>query len=90
MRRIIVNGAKSRKAQIPRIWSHTRRYGEYYNIFLLIYRDYLVHFMCFTGYGISSDGKIIYINASTCDLNYLPSNSPIVFDITLPPGVKKS
>lgn len=44
----------------------------------------------FTGYGISSDGKIIYINASTCDLNYLPNNSPIVFDITLPPGVQKS
>ncbi|KAL0101464.1 hypothetical protein PUN28_018947 [Cardiocondyla obscurior] len=42
------------------------------------------------GYGISSDGKIIYINASTCDLNYLPSNPPIVFDITLPPGIKKS
>ncbi|XP_070528242.1 UPF0046 protein C25E10.12 isoform X5 [Cardiocondyla obscurior] len=44
----------------------------------------------FIGYGISSDGKIIYINASTCDLNYLPSNPPIVFDITLPPGIKKS
>lgn len=42
------------------------------------------------GYGISSDGKIIYINASTCDLNYLPSNSPIVFDITLPPGMSKT
>ncbi|XP_011873254.1 PREDICTED: UPF0046 protein C25E10.12 isoform X3 [Vollenhovia emeryi] len=41
-------------------------------------------------YGISSDGKIIYINASTCDLNYLPNNPPIVFDITLPPGVQKS
>lgn len=44
----------------------------------------------FIGYGISSDGKIIYINASTCDLNYLPSNPPIVFDIILPPGIKKS
>lgn len=42
------------------------------------------------GYGISSDGKIIYINASTCDLNYLPSNPPVVFDITLPPGHCKS
>lgn len=43
-----------------------------------------------TGYGISSDGKIIYVNASTCDINYLPSNPPIVFDITLPPDTKKS
>lgn len=42
------------------------------------------------GYGISSDGKIIYINASTCDINYLPGNPPIVFDIKLPEGVKKS
>lgn len=39
------------------------------------------------GYGISSDSKIIYINASTCDINYLPNNPPIVFDITLPPNV---
>lgn len=42
------------------------------------------------GYGISSDGKIIYINASTCDLNYLPSNPPVVFDITLQSGHYKS
>lgn len=42
------------------------------------------------GYGISSDGKIIYINASTCDLNYLPNNPAIVFDITLPKGRSKN
>jgi hypothetical protein len=42
-----------------------------------------------TGYGITSDGRIIFINASTCDLNYLPTNPPIVFDIALPPGVTK-
>ncbi|XP_055625098.1 UPF0046 protein C25E10.12 [Toxorhynchites rutilus septentrionalis] len=41
------------------------------------------------GYGITSDGKIIFINASTCDINYLPNNQPIVFDITLPKGVNK-
>jgi len=41
------------------------------------------------GYGITSDGKIIYVNASTCDINYLPNNQPIVFDVTLPPGVTK-
>ncbi|XP_055704128.1 UPF0046 protein C25E10.12 [Phlebotomus papatasi] len=38
------------------------------------------------GYGVTSDGKIIFINASTCDINYLPNNPPVVFDITLPPG----
>lgn len=42
-----------------------------------------------SGYGISSDGRVIYINASTCDLNYLPTNPPVVFDITLPEGNKK-
>ncbi|XP_063235415.1 UPF0046 protein C25E10.12 isoform X2 [Bacillus rossius redtenbacheri] len=41
------------------------------------------------GYGITTDGKIIYINASTCDLNYLPTNPPIVFDVALPAGVTK-
>uniref|UniRef100_A0A1B0D5W2 Calcineurin-like phosphoesterase domain-containing protein n=1 Tax=Phlebotomus papatasi TaxID=29031 RepID=A0A1B0D5W2_PHLPP len=28
------------------------------------------------GYGVTSDGKIIFINASTCDINYLPNNPP--------------
>ncbi|XP_011503727.1 PREDICTED: metallophosphoesterase MPPED2 isoform X2 [Ceratosolen solmsi marchali] len=41
------------------------------------------------GYGVSSDGKIIFINASTCDLNYLPSNPPVVFDVTLPVDIEK-
>lgn len=31
-------------------------------------------------YGLSSDGKIIFINASTCNIEYLPVNPPIVFD----------
>lgn len=41
------------------------------------------------GYGITSDGAIIYVNASTCDINYLPNNPPIVFDVALPPNVLK-
>lgn len=41
------------------------------------------------GYGITSDGKIIFINASTCDINYLPNNLPIVFDISLPSHIVK-
>ena len=31
-------------------------------------------------YGVSSDGKVVYINASTCNIEYLPNNPPIVFD----------
>lgn len=42
------------------------------------------------GYGITSDGKIIFVNASTCDINYTPNNLPIVFDVTLPEGQSKS
>lgn len=41
------------------------------------------------GYGITSDGKVIYVNASTCDINYLPNNPPIVFDVILPANVVK-
>ncbi|XP_025832263.1 UPF0046 protein C25E10.12 [Agrilus planipennis] len=42
------------------------------------------------GYGVTTDGKIIFINATTCDINYIPNNLPIVFDIPLPPGVQKA
>lgn len=42
------------------------------------------------GYGVFSDGKIIYINASTCDINYIPKNLPIVFDVPLPEGQCKN
>lgn len=41
------------------------------------------------GYGVSTDGKVIYVNASTCDISYTPSNKPIVFDIALPDGHTK-
>lgn len=41
------------------------------------------------GYGITSDGKIIYINASTCDINYIPNNQPVVFDVPLKAGIQK-
>lgn len=41
------------------------------------------------GYGITSDGKIIYVNASTCDINYLPNNLPVVFDFKIPQGFTK-
>ncbi|XP_066154936.1 UPF0046 protein T07D4.2 isoform X2 [Euwallacea fornicatus] len=40
------------------------------------------------GYGVTSDGKIIFINASTCDINYIPNNLPVVFDICIKSGHK--
>ncbi len=41
-------------------------------------------------YGSWKDNKNIkYINASTCNLRYMPSNAPILFDIELPEGVSK-
>jgi len=42
------------------------------------------------GYGVRSDGKILFINASTCDINYLPCNPAVVFDVTLPSGHTRS
>jgi hypothetical protein len=44
----------------------------------------------FSGYGVTSDGQVVYINASTCDINYLPNNPPIVFDVPLPTGFSKT
>lgn len=41
------------------------------------------------GYGVTSDGKIIFINASTCDISYIPNNHPVVFDISLPVDATK-
>lgn len=41
------------------------------------------------GYGVTSDDATIFINASTCDINYIPKNYPMVFDMDLPPGVQK-
>lgn len=46
--------------------------------------------VCVLGYGITSDGKIIFINASTCDINYIPNNLPVVFDMPLPSGITKT
>ncbi len=47
-------------------------------------------FCCCAGYGVTSDGRTRFINASTCSLNYKTTNRPIVFDVRLPAGVTKS
>lgn len=41
------------------------------------------------GYGVRSDGKTVFINASSCDINYMPNNKPIVFDIPFPQGYSR-
>jgi hypothetical protein len=38
-------------------------------------------FFWILGYGMSSDGTTIFINASTCNLMYRAINKPVVFDI---------
>ncbi|CAH2011797.1 unnamed protein product [Acanthoscelides obtectus] len=35
------------------------------------------------GYGVTTNGEITFINASTCDISYKPVNPPIVFDMPL-------
>jgi len=42
------------------------------------------------GYGVRSDGRVVFVNASTCDINYAPVNPPVVFDVPLPPEQTKS
>lgn len=41
------------------------------------------------GYGVTTDGKTTYINASTCTLRYRPEQKPIVFDYPVPEGHMK-
>ncbi|XP_022111965.1 metallophosphoesterase MPPED2-like isoform X1 [Acanthaster planci] len=36
------------------------------------------------GYGVTTDNKTTFINASICTVNYSPSNKPIVFDLPTP------
>ena len=42
------------------------------------------------GYGVRSDGQTTFINASICNVNGLPNNKPIVFDIEIPEGYSKN
>ncbi|XP_069142469.1 metallophosphoesterase MPPED2-like [Argopecten irradians] len=41
------------------------------------------------GYGMSTDGDTVFINAATCTTQYRPTNPAIVFDIPLPDGHTK-
>jgi predicted phosphohydrolase len=47
---------------------------------------YVVYGHIHEAYGVRSDGRTVFINASTCDINYTPNNLPIVFDIAIRKG----
>ena len=50
----------------------------------------LDHFcVTFTDYGLRTDGKTLYANASICTIMYRPTQRPICIDIDLPPGSTK-
>jgi len=40
-------------------------------------------------YGLTSDGETIFVNASTCNLQYHPTNPAIVFDVDISDGHSK-
>lgn len=42
------------------------------------------------GYGTTTDGQTVFVNASICDVRYRPVNAPIIFDVPLPEGVSKN
>lgn len=66
------------------VFGHIHEGAETPTFFLNTYQKPIL-----LGYGVTSDGKIVFINASTCDINYIPNNLPIVFDIPLPEGQTK-
>jgi len=39
------------------------------------------------GYGVRSDGKTVFVNASICNYGYQPENKPIIFDISAKPSM---
>lgn len=41
------------------------------------------------GYGATTDGHTVFVNAATCDVHYEPNNPAIVFDVPLPEGFTK-
>lgn len=42
-----------------------------------------------SGYGVTSDGYTVFINASICNKKYQATNPPIVFDYAIPEGHNK-
>lgn len=42
------------------------------------------------GYGMTTDGQTVFVNAAICDVRYRPVNAPLIFDIPLPEGVSKN
>ncbi|XP_063422845.1 metallophosphoesterase MPPED2-like [Mytilus trossulus] len=41
------------------------------------------------GYGLTTDGETLFINASSCTKGYKLCNPPIIFDVPLPHGLSK-
>lgn len=41
------------------------------------------------GYGTTTDGETMFVNAAICDFRYKPVNAPIIFDVPLPEGASK-
>ena len=35
----------------------------------------------FLGYGMTTDGQTVFVNASTCTLEYKPTQPPLIFDL---------
>lgn len=42
------------------------------------------------GYGVTTDGQTVFVNAAICNIKYSPVNPPVVFDLPLPEGASKN
>lgn len=40
-------------------------------------------------YGVTTDQTTTFVNASVCTLAYVPSNAPMVFDVTVPADLRE-
>ena len=70
------------------VFGHIHEGTTYIQYYMYMYKwgtEYL-QYSCitrlfFTGYGVTTDGFTTYINASTCTVQYQPTNAPIIFDL---------
>ena len=51
--------------------------------------DHILIYFLLQGYGLTTDDQTIFVNASTCNLQYNPCNPAIVFDMDIPDGHTK-
>jgi hypothetical protein len=82
----LLEAIKNRVKPRLHIFGHIHEhYGKRYILFYVFhfYASIYVFLFCLLHIGTFFDGQTLFINASSCNLNYRPNNSPIVVDLPL-------